>query len=143
MTCLWNAHAKPIFLRLNLLTVCDINKLQVYCSVYKAFNGHLPLQFRNLITLNKDIHNNNTRQVSDIHEIPHSTSKARANSIGFISNTLWNLFVGQMINSSTIYVRHCKMLLFHNDHLNSMSTVRAPYAIFHGAVFYLFCYIPS
>ena len=111
----WNAHAKPLFLLLNLLTVYDINKLQIYCFVYKAFKGHLPKRFCNLFTRNMDIHSHNTRQVSDIHIIPHST-KARAYSIRFNGTTLWNLLGSAVINSPTIYVfkRRCKMLLFHN-----------------------------
>ena len=63
-------------------------------------NGHLPMHFCNLFTLNKDIHSHNTRQVSEIHVTPHST-KARANSFIFIGTKLWNLLDSQIINFPT------------------------------------------
>ena len=73
----WNAHAKPLFLRLKHLIVYDTNKLQVYCFVHKALNGHLLKQFCNWFTLNNEIHSHNIRQVSDIHVIPRSTKPAQ------------------------------------------------------------------
>ena len=38
----WNAHTTPLFKHLNILTVYDINKLQILCFVYKAVNNLLP-----------------------------------------------------------------------------------------------------
>ena len=61
------------------------------------------MQFHNLFILNKEIHSDNTRQVSDIHDIPYST-KAQANSIRFIGTELWNLLNSEIITSPSINV---------------------------------------
>ena len=55
------AHTLPIFLKLNLLTVFDIYKLQVGKFVYESINGIGPSQ--NIVKFNKvsEVHNYNTR----------------------------------------------------------------------------------
>ena len=61
----WRAHTAPIFNKLKVLTLFDINKLQTVCFMFKVFNQQLPNYFNDLP--NSDIHNYNTRQASDFH----------------------------------------------------------------------------
>jgi hypothetical protein len=105
----WNAHTKPIFYKLKLLPVYDINKLQVYCFVHKAINGNLPDQFNCLFSLNSSVHDHHTRQSSQIHII-HSRIRARRYSIKIHGSRLWNSLDKNIINSPSfnIFKKQCK-----------------------------------
>jgi len=65
----WRAHTAPIFNKLNVSTVFDISKLQTACFMFKVFNQQLPSYFTDLFIPNSDIHNYNTRQASDFHNL--------------------------------------------------------------------------
>ena len=41
----WNTHTQPIFRNLYLLTLFNINKMQIYCVMYKIVHKLLPLIF--------------------------------------------------------------------------------------------------
>jgi len=41
----WREHTLPIFNRLKVLTVFDINKLQIVCFMYKAHHRQIPGYF--------------------------------------------------------------------------------------------------
>ena len=63
----WNTHAPPIFIKLGILTVFNINKLQTACFMYKVMNNLVPSLFVNMFTVNSAIHNYNTRQKNNLH----------------------------------------------------------------------------
>lgn len=109
----WNAHTKPIFYRLKLLPVYEINKLQLSCFVYKALNQLLPVQFHSLFTLNSDIHNHFTRQISKIHILP-CRIKVRQFSIKIYGAKQWNSLTKFITDSPSlnIFKKRCKTHLF-------------------------------
>ena len=94
-----NCHSKPLFRRLEILPVTDLNKYQVLCIVYKALNGLQPAHFQSLFELNIDIHKHFTRQTSKIHVRPCRT-KIRQYSIKIYGTKLWNLLDTNTTNSS-------------------------------------------
>jgi len=56
----WRPHTAPIFNKLKVLTLFDINKLQTVCFMFKVFNQQLPNYFNDLFIPNSNIHNYNT-----------------------------------------------------------------------------------
>jgi hypothetical protein len=109
----WNAHTKSIFHRLKIMTLFDINKLQVCCFVYRALHGLLPIQFQELFSLNSDIHDHNTRQACKLHVISHSV-KAREHSIRIYGSKLWNSLDTDItcLPSFNLFKKRCKALVF-------------------------------
>lgn len=83
------SHSAPIFKKLHVLTIAQINKVQTACFVYKATNKLLPAQFSYFFTPNSMIHDHNTRQNSKLHLVLHRT-KIRANSIRIYGVKIWN-----------------------------------------------------
>ena len=57
----WHTHAPPIFIKLGIFTVFNINNLQTACFMYKVMNNLVPSFFVNMFTVNNAIHNYNTR----------------------------------------------------------------------------------
>jgi len=85
----WNAPSSPLFKQLHTLKFHDINKLQTGCLMYKLMNGILPDLFNFNFTLNNQVHNYNTRQSKNIHEVGCKCS-TRKNTIRYIGTSLWN-----------------------------------------------------
>jgi hypothetical protein len=111
-----NCHSQPIFRRLAILPVSEINKLQTLCFVYKALNGLLPAQFQSLFELNANIHEHFTRQTTKIH-VSSCRTKIRQYSIKIHGTKLWNSLDSTITNSPSFYVfkKKCKALLLENS----------------------------
>ena len=62
-----DTHAPPIFIKLGILTVFNINKLQTACFMYKVMNNLVNSFFVNMFTVNSGIHNYNTRQKNNLY----------------------------------------------------------------------------
>ena len=69
----WNTHATPIFIKLGILTVFNINKLQTACFMYKVTNNVVSSFFLNILTVNSAIQNYNTRQRNNLHVSSYRT----------------------------------------------------------------------
>ena len=112
----WNSHSNPLFTRLRLLTVFDINKYQVCCFVYKALNGLLPTQFQYLFDLNKNIHSHFTRQNMNIHVLSCRT-KTRQYSIKIFGTKLWNSLDKSITASPNFHIfkNRCKAHLLNSE----------------------------
>jgi len=63
----WQSHTKPLFGKCGLLSVFDINKLQIGCFMYCAIHNMLPNYFCVMFVRNLDIHSYSTRQKDDLH----------------------------------------------------------------------------
>ena len=85
----WLAHTAPLFKRLKLLTIFDINKLQTACFVFKSVNSDIPSYFVNMFVSNSNIHQYNTRQVDKLH-LRFSRTKTRQNSVAIYGVKIWN-----------------------------------------------------
>ena len=64
-----NSHSAPIFAKLNILSLFNINKLQTGCFMYNVSRGLLPLNFANIFRMNNDVHSHNTRLRDHSHVI--------------------------------------------------------------------------
>ena len=105
----WNAHSDPIFEQHKILKLKEINIFQRCCFVYKSLHNLLPCQFRNFFTINNEIHHNNTRIASKIHQIQHSLN-VRARSIRVHGVKMWNSLRNAIIRSPSfsIFKKLCK-----------------------------------
>ena len=63
----WRAHTEPLFQKLNILSLYNINDLQLACFVYQCINNQMPCYFNNMFKLNADVHVHNTRHKTDLH----------------------------------------------------------------------------
>lgn len=97
------SHSAPIFTKLHVLTIAQINKLQTACFVYKATNKLLPIQFNYFFTPNSMIHEHNTRQNSKLHLVPHRT-KTRANCIRIYGVKIWNSLSNDLRMSPSLQI---------------------------------------
>ena len=84
-----NTHAPPIFIKLAILTVFYIIKLQTTCFMYKVMNNLVPLFSVHMFTVNSEIHNYNTRQKNNSH-IPSYRTKVREHSVSVFYVSMWN-----------------------------------------------------
>ena len=94
----WNDHSAPLFKEMNILTLRDINTLQVACFLYKAVNNELPFSFKHYFILNKTTHDHFTRCCDNIH-IVGCNSVIRSFSIRVYGPKIWN-------NYSLTFVLH-------------------------------------
>jgi hypothetical protein len=99
----WDAHSEPIFKKLKILTVYDLNKLQTACFVYKAIHGLLPERFSNLFTKNSEIHEHDTRQKSKLHVVTHRLY-IRGHSIQIYGTSLWNSLSQTIVDSPSLHI---------------------------------------
>lgn len=108
-------HTKPIFKKLSILTVFDINKQQTAIFMYKCINNLLPTKFFNLFDRNSNIHDHSTRQCDDIHILRHSLN-IRRYSVKIFGPKLWNSIPPTIRLSPTLnsFKVSYKKLLLHN-----------------------------
>ena len=112
----WNAHTNPLFFNLKLLTICNLNKLQTYCFMYKIVNNLLPDSLKSWFRYNSDVHNYNTRGSTKLHITSHNTA-LRANSIIINGAKLWNDLNAdiKILSSFYIFKGRCKLSLIGNN----------------------------
>ncbi len=82
-------HSAPLFKQLSILTVYDINNLQVGCFMYCAVNRLLPECFSSMFVPNSALHSYNTRRHNDIHQTQFRLNSTRF-SIRVYGALLWN-----------------------------------------------------
>ena len=73
------AHTDPIFKRLRLLKVSDLNILQTAIFMFKLRQHLLPCHFNRMFTCNWQIHSHNTRNSENFHLTnPRTTQSSRS-----------------------------------------------------------------
>jgi len=77
---IWNAHTKPLFAKLNILTLHDIHKLQVACCMFKVYNEPLPAYFLSMFSTNSEKLHYSSRQSSRYLITFHRTTLLKYNS---------------------------------------------------------------
>ena len=77
------------FIKLGILTVFNINKLQTACVMYKIMNNLVPSFCVNMFTVNSAIHNYNTRQKKNLHVLSYRTN-VREHSVSIFGVNMWN-----------------------------------------------------
>ena len=107
----WNAHSLPLFKTLNLLTVQDINKLQISCFTYRALHHLLPHHFQHYFQLNSLLHSHNTRTSSQLHIHSYVTTH-RSYTIRIHAPRTWNSLPTELHNLPTLPLFKRKIKLF-------------------------------
>jgi len=69
-------HCYWFYLSAWVMTIFEINKLQIACFMFKVNTQQLPSYFSDLFIQNSALHSHNTRQSSDYH-ISYSRTKTR------------------------------------------------------------------
>jgi len=84
-----NAYSAPLFHKLQILPIFNINDLQLACFIYSATHGLLPFYFINMFQVNSYIHTHDTRQKDKIHQIGHKLN-LRKLTVTVAGPLLWN-----------------------------------------------------
>jgi len=84
-----NAHSAPLFHKLQILPIFNINDLQLACFMYSATHGLLPFYFINMFQVNSCIHTHDTRQRDKIHQIGHKLN-LRKFTVTIAGPLLWD-----------------------------------------------------
>ena len=104
------APSAPLFKKLNLLTVYDINILQTCIFIYKYtfLPDSLPKPFDNFFTTNSQIHSHNTRQADNLHP-PFSRTSHSQFALSYRGTQLWNVHLKTAKRSSSLTNFKCKL----------------------------------
>ena len=85
----FDAPSRPLFKKLHILDIYDINNYQTCLFVYKSIIGMLPDHFAHLFINNHHIHSYNTKRNLNIH-VPYCRTKIRQFNIHFRGAIVWN-----------------------------------------------------
>ena len=118
-----NAQTAHIFNNLRVLTLCNINKLQTGCFMFKFNNSLLPSNSIGMFLENITIYNHKTSNKLDFHVIPHSQNvrefcvKFMALSFGItymhFRKTLITLIRFDLsVKVTCSYNRHCTLYIY-------------------------------
>ena len=97
----WNAHSAPLFLDLKVLTIHQLNLLQVASFMYKVNNNLLPQYFIDMFLFNHSVHSHNTRQCN-LYHVPYHRLVLTSNSIRVFGVNLWNNICDDIRNSKSL-----------------------------------------
>ena len=99
---LWLEHTTPLSLALSKLKIRDIYTYQLAIHMYRYHHDLLPPDLPYVtFTTQSEIHNYNTRQVSNLHIAPTNTQLAK-NTIKTQGPLIWNTLNTYMKNSATL-----------------------------------------
>ena len=108
----WNTHAPPIFIKLGILTVFNINKLQTAFFMYMVMNNLVPSFFVKMFTVNSAIYNYDTLQKNNLL-VPSYRTTVRKHSVSVCGVNMWNDIPEQVKEFKTCnqfklkYKRYC------------------------------------
>ena len=107
----YNAHTDPLFSKLSILTVFQLNDLQIGCFVYQCINNLLPTKFCAMFKKNASIHLYNTRQTDCLH-FEYRRLCLRSNTVRHYGVSLWNSLTDDNQHAKSLSVFKAK-LKFH------------------------------
>jgi len=85
----FHAHSAPLFTKLKILNIFDINRLHLMLFTFKFLNCSLPETFNGLLNLNSHFHNYQTRQSAHFH-IPLVRTSVAQMSVKYKCIINWN-----------------------------------------------------
>jgi hypothetical protein len=94
-------HTKPLFIKLNLLNVYDICRLQIGIFMYKYINASLPVTFNNYFSFNFEHHDHYTRNLTNFHLTGNRTALAMF-SIVNTGPRFWNTLSPEIKSARTL-----------------------------------------
>ena len=74
---------------MKLLTVEQINELEISILMFKCYSGQIPDKLKQLFKSNDTVHKYGTRHSQDCH-IPHRSSRLGQYSLSFQGLKIWN-----------------------------------------------------
>ena len=85
----FHAHSRPLFLKLNMLTLPEIYQYFILIFMYKYHFQQLPQSFNQFLLKNSQVHSINTR-ISKLYHIPKFRLQVSTNSIKCKGPIFWN-----------------------------------------------------
>ena len=82
-------HSTPLFEKLGILNIYDINRFQLAFFTAQYINHNLPVTFDGFLNFRSQIHNYQTRQCGNLH-IPLLRTSLAQMSVKFKCVTVWN-----------------------------------------------------
>ena len=108
-------HTKPLFVKLKLLNVFDINKYQTGSFIFKCINcpDILPNIFQTYFAHNHEIHTYNTRNATKLH-VTKARTTTRKMTIKLSGTLFWNSLDNNITHSKTLksFQKKLKNLFF-------------------------------
>ena len=110
------SHSSPLFKKTNILTVYQINQLQVAIFMYSYFKGILPKSFNDVFTKNSAIHSYSTRAQGNLR-LPLLKYNFSKTTIVFIGSKCWNSIPDELKScpSLSAFKRKCKAYILRVD----------------------------
>ena len=112
----YKAHTAPLFLKLNVLKVYQINHIQVASFMYRVKNKLLPQYFNDMFISNSSVHGCYTRQHNNLH-VSYHRLVVTSNSIRVHGVIIWNSIPENLKNANSlkIFRTNYKQILFNSS----------------------------
>ena len=94
------SHTSNLFEQEKILTINQMNILEISLLMFKYYNNQLPESFEGLFRLHQEIHHHNTRQSKYSH-VKSRRSRLGQFSISYTGPTTWNKYNLFNIKSKT------------------------------------------
>ena len=106
----YNAHTKPLFAKLNILNVFDLNYYNIAIYMFLCSKNQIPSHISSYFYLNSNIHNYNTRSAADYH-VPLIRTKVSKESLFYKGPIIFNNLAIDIRKSSSLctFKRKCKL----------------------------------
>lgn len=113
------AHTRPLFFKLKLLNIFDINLFQISSFVFEFLHGFQPESFHNFFHINSTIHTHLTRSHNDLH---YNFARTTLNkfTIRYRGSQVWNSLPPDLkkTNNKTIFKYLLKHYLINERNAN-------------------------
>ena len=100
----YDAHSRPLFIRLSILNVYEVHKYQLLSHIFCISNNLIKNVYsQQCYKLNSDVHQYNTRQRNNLN-IPKCRTMIKQNTISFQGPKLWNALPMDVRSSSSLNI---------------------------------------
>ena len=105
----YREHTDPLFDKLGLLKMDQVNKYFIYKFMYKWYHDKLPSLFQSMFTPVRDIHDHGTRQLGELYCPKVRTEYAKLR-ISYQAPMLWNKMLKARIDPECSEAVFCKSI---------------------------------
>ena len=95
-------HTEKLFNKLKILTIFDINNLQIACFMYRCVNKLIPINFHFMFPSNSIYHSYNTRQKNKIH-INKYKLNIRKYTVNIFGPKLFNSLPNYLVETKNVF----------------------------------------
>ena len=104
----YTAETAPLFKKLSILSIDNINNEAVAIFMFRYFNNGLPISFQNFFKLNKELHNYNTRSSTQIHKNYIRTNYKKYSTVNK-GREIWNCLPNAIKDSKSLNIFKSKI----------------------------------